>query len=160
MNELYHMDSKYFITSNGELYHYGVPGMKWGVRRQDKMREKAEKTLGRSVTLGDFGGGKITNRGIKKVKKYDELEAAYNKVRKKGDPSFAQMHALNLQTGTSLSNRQINNIIRKMDKNKTMDVEKAVIRAQYVRKGEKIATKILLSSAATITMYELSKRYG
>lgn len=25
--------SDYFITSNGELYHYGVKGQKWGVRR-------------------------------------------------------------------------------------------------------------------------------
>lgn len=27
-----HMDN-YVITENGELYHYGVPGMRWGVRR-------------------------------------------------------------------------------------------------------------------------------
>lgn len=51
-----------------ELYHYGVKGMKWGVRRQEKMKAKAEKILGRPVNSSDFGGGKITNRGIRNVK--------------------------------------------------------------------------------------------
>ena len=27
------MENNYILTSNGELYHWGVKGMKWGVRR-------------------------------------------------------------------------------------------------------------------------------
>ena len=26
-------ENVYALTANGELYHYGVPGMKWGIRR-------------------------------------------------------------------------------------------------------------------------------
>lgn len=29
-------ESQYILTSDGELYHYGVPGMKWGVVRWKK----------------------------------------------------------------------------------------------------------------------------
>lgn len=28
-----------------EIYHYGVKGMKWGVRRQKKENEKRKKTF-------------------------------------------------------------------------------------------------------------------
>lgn len=27
------MDNEYVLSSNGELYHWGIPGMRWGVRR-------------------------------------------------------------------------------------------------------------------------------
>ena len=150
----------YILSYNGELRHFGVKGMKWGVRRQEKMRQKAEKTLGRPVTMGDFGGGKITNRGIRKVKKYDELEKAYNRARKKGDPSFTYVHGLHMKTGTSLSDRKIKRIIRKMEKNPQLNVSDAVIRAHYISKGEKIAASILTTVTGTIVVSELKRRYS
>lgn len=33
--------SEYYITTDGELYHYGVKGMRWGVRRAQKALSKS-----------------------------------------------------------------------------------------------------------------------
>lgn len=168
--------NKYLITREGtlvtipnnELYHYGVKGMKWGVRRQEKMREKAEKKLGRPLKFDDFGGDKITNRGIRKVKKYDELETAYKKVRKKGDPCFDWVHGLNLQTQTVLSDRKIKRIINKMQKDSSTDVKQLVDNAHRIQKGEKIAGRLLASVGkqllvavpTTVVLYEANRRYN
>ena len=35
--------SDYILTNNGELYHYGVKGMKWGRRKLDRLNAKASK---------------------------------------------------------------------------------------------------------------------
>ena len=32
--------SNYILTTNGELYHYGVKGMKWGVRKEKKYADR------------------------------------------------------------------------------------------------------------------------
>lgn len=54
----------YMIGSNGELYHYGVLGMKWGVHR-------AQKRAAQNVKLG------------RKALKYDKKAAVYTKKSEK-----------------------------------------------------------------------------
>lgn len=86
--------SNYILTADGELYHYGVPGMKWGVRRKQKREQKrlvkAQKKWERDVsenwldaynnaasidnyTLSSF------NAKHKNVDFYDKSKAKYNR---------------------------------------------------------------------------------
>lgn len=61
------MEHKYIITSDGELYHYGVKGMKWGVRRYQNE------------------DGSLTETGKKRLSNYQTKELA--RIDKKYDTS-------------------------------------------------------------------------
>lgn len=64
------MDNNYILVSNGsfvsedELYHYGVKGMKWGVRRFQNE------------------DGSLTNAGKSRYATVEEAKAAYKKAKK------------------------------------------------------------------------------
>lgn len=62
---------RYKILYNEELYHHGVKGMKWGVRKnpQEAARQRVAKEGGSEYSLhyGRFGGTSIRNASGKKM---------------------------------------------------------------------------------------------
>ena len=66
--------SEYILTSDGELMHYGVPGMKWGVRRATKRLSKAttkeqrDKAVGKLETHRAKASAKIEKLNKKRPK--------------------------------------------------------------------------------------------
>jgi hypothetical protein len=78
------MSTEYILTANGELYHWGIKGMKWGVRRYQnkdgsltpagkKRRAKLEAEL-------DKIGGKSPEKKLAEMTD-DEVAAKINRVR-------------------------------------------------------------------------------
>lgn len=68
--------SDYYITTDGELYHYGIKGMKWGVRRSQKeLRRAASSTeANRAITKLQKHRAKGSAELEKLKKKHDKLE--------------------------------------------------------------------------------------
>lgn len=70
-----------YIIANGELYHYGVKGMKWGVRRYEKKASKARAKAKEYKMYADDYDPK--NYTVKlKDKERSNLQAKSNKFRK------------------------------------------------------------------------------
>lgn len=51
-----------WLLLNYELYHYGVPGMKWGVRRDTRILANHRRNVEADLLKEQYRSGKITKR--------------------------------------------------------------------------------------------------
>lgn len=82
------MDRRYVIY-NGELYHYGIPGMRWGVRRAQKRSTGIER------------------KGTRKGWSTDTIEVAKIKTKSVKQMSNAELKRLNERNQLEVTNRDL-----------------------------------------------------
>lgn len=78
------MDSNYILTANGELYHWGIKGMKWGIRRyQNKdgsLTPAGKKRRAKLEAEIEKLGGKSEEKKLSEMTD-DEVAAKTNRMR-------------------------------------------------------------------------------
>lgn len=141
--------SDYVLTTNNELYHYGVKGMKWGVRRATKKLSVAnqagnEKQRDRAVVSLSSHRDKINKKLTKLDKKSEKLETKRYKQATKNAPKIAELE------------RKANKARRKAAK--TIYTTTARKRLQKVAKLEYKASKLKEEMAKTQVKIEKNER--
>jgi hypothetical protein len=132
-----------YIYNGGELYHYGVKGMKWGHR---KARPRSE----------------LTDKQIKKYAKKGYAKDAYNSnktVAGKAYDRFTGAHKINADMKYGMSSKAQNKdraeqYLRDKEKkntNKKDTAKKAAVKT--VAKGANVATKLLTASVLDDIFY-------
>ena len=74
----------YILTSNGELYHWGVKGMKWGVRRYQN-KDGSLTTKGKKRYSDDAVSNNSVSKSKKGEKVFDAVKKGANAVLDKAD---------------------------------------------------------------------------
>lgn len=78
-----------YIYVNGELMHYGIPGMRWGVRRAQRRTTGVEK------------------KGVRKGWSEDTIEVAKIKTKRVKQMSNAELKKLNERNQLEVTNREL-----------------------------------------------------
>ena len=81
----------YVITSNGELYHYGVPGMKWG-RRKARLENRTSRRFARAGRIQGRAEYQ-RSRAAEIMRKHDSAAIALEKQAKAYDKQGGHIKA-------------------------------------------------------------------
>lgn len=170
------MDNKYILTANGELYHWGIKGMKWGVRRyQNKdgsLTDAGKKRYDYEADKGGYNQTKVDGTRFKQTKKGNTETIEAEPMRYAKEDNEALKTVVDQSKGLTNSVKTLNDLsIRQSKKNRPqMDlsnmtdqemrnqINRAILERQYndmfapqkVTKGREYVSDILEGAGAVL----------
>lgn len=166
----------YILGPNGELYHWGIKGMKWGVRRyQNKdgtLTDAGKKRYDYEADKGDYNQQKADGTRFKQTKKgkVETLKADARRYAKEDDEALksvidsskgltSSMKSLNdLTIRQTKKNRQPMDLSNMTDQEMRNQINRAILERQYndmfapqkTTKGREYVSDILEGAGAVL----------
>lgn len=121
-----------YYEGNSELYHHGIKGMKWGVRRYQNF------------------DGSYTQAGLARYQKsmdeYDRKEATYKMAKASGD----KVKTTNARIEMNRAKRQVNRDYDHLKQDKKADKGKELYSKGYRISGNAITRNLLMTSGTLL----------
>lgn len=121
-----------YYEGNSELYHHGIKGMKWGVRRYQNF------------------DGSYTQAGVKRYQKsmdeYDRKEATYKMAKASGD----KVKTTNARIEMNKAKRQVKKDYNHLKEDKKADKGKELYSKGYRISGNRMVRNILITSGGLL----------
>ena len=149
---------------NDELMHYGVPGMKWGVRRTPAQLGRKKTSSSKSIfekkkpkpkpKAKSESSKKETAPKPKSVKEMsdDELNSAIRRMQL--EQTYASLSPKKVSTGKAVAKRILNNIVVPAAE----DVGRQMVKTALTRAGNKTLSEVFKDFSEADKIYTNNKK--